>query len=502
MKTKWIERFQRAWPTMASALLMALAFPPVNLSLLVLVCLAPWLAYLRDTDSRGARRSGYLFGFLTFLFQMFWIVPFVNKWTGNLVLGIIPWLVTAFITGWFFMLAGWLIHVCWKRGWWWLIPFAWAGMEAFRAYIPGLSFPWANLAHPLWMYPAFVQHAAFGTIFFVSAWLMIPNILVANWMWVPKVGKPIPGQPVFRAAIVFILLFMGSTWRFTTMPPGVVKSIAVGQPGIDMAFSEPEDEERMIQERIPLMAASAKAYGASLLILPEGMVHAGPILPPFNPLGAKPLMPVIFGGHRHVDDTHDYQSAFVYDGNWSVADKTRLVVFGEYVPFRDILPLGSFKLPSGDLRPAEKLVTPSVNGMKIGALICFEGLFPDLGERHQRQGAQAFAAMCIDDWYIDTNAWDQLWQSTVWRSIEAGAPTFRSAALGKSMIIDARGRIVTEAKKKEMAVLRADVLIPAQPDGWSYRFAFVWICWAVMGFVGVFEIFATRREKKRAAQAE
>lgn len=490
------------WPIFASVLLFALAFPPFNINLLVVACLAPWLAFLRDTDSRGARRSGYLFGFLLYLFQMFWIVPFVHKWTGNLFLALAPWLVTALITGWFFMLAGWLIHACWKRGWWWLIPLVWAGVEGLRGYVPMLAFPWSNLAHPLWMYPAFIQHASFGTIYFVSAWLVLPNIFLANWIWAPKNGVPIPGQMVFRGAIVFILLLMTSTFRFTTAPEGRMKTVAIGQPGIDMAFSDPDYEQQQIFARVPELALNAKAVGASMLVLPEGLIQAGPNLPPHNPLGREPLIPVIFGGHRFVDEQHQYQSAFVYDGEWRAADKTRLVVFGEYVPFRDILPLGSFRLPAGDLRPAERLTTPKLGDIKIGALICFEGLFPDLAASHQQQGAQAFAAMCIDDWYIDTPAWDQLWQSTVWRSIETGAPTFRSAALGKSMTVDSRGRIMAEVEPKTMGLLRSEVLIPDQPDGWPFRFAFVWLCWAVLGGVGIWEVLNAWQARRASAQSK
>ncbi len=494
---KLSESLKRALPTIGSAVLMALAFPPANLSFLVLVCIAPWLAALRDCDAKGARRSGYLFGFVLYLFQMFWIVPFVGKWTGSYILAAIPWLVSSAITGLFFMLLGWLINSCWRSGRWWLIPFVWAGMEAFRAYCPVIAFPWSNLAHPLWMYPAFVQHAAFGTIFLVSAWLVLPNIAIANWIW-PAKEKPIPGQQLFRMSIVFVLFLLLSAHRFSTMPAGRQAVVAVGQPGVDMAFSDPDEEQMQLFERVPRMADQAVSYGAEFLVLPEGLVIAGENMPPYNPLGQKPPLPVIFGARRIAGDKA-YQSAMVYDGNWSFADKTRLVVFGEYVPFRQFFPTAAFNIGSGDLTPADKLVTPKLGQIKIGPLICFEGLFPDLVQSHQRNSAQVLAAMCIDDWYIDTPAWDQLWQSTVWRSIEAGAPTLRSAALGRTMAIDARGRVIAAAKPKTEQTLRVEVLIPDQADGNAYRFVFVWICWLAMLVVAGLELsnrFSKGRQDK------
>jgi apolipoprotein N-acyltransferase len=103
-------------------------------------------------------------------------------------------------------------------------------------------------------------------------------------------------------------------------------------------------------------------------------------------------------GGKRPDGDKTYQTAFAYDGTWSSADKTRLVVFGEYVPFRDLPLLSNFHLPAGDLSPAKQLNTVKVDGMTIGPLLCFEGVFPDLGERHQRLGAQILVQMSIDDW--------------------------------------------------------------------------------------------------------
>ena len=129
----------RTWPVLASAILLGLAFPPANLALLVFAGAAPWLASLRDASARGSLKSGFLFGFLFFLFQMFWLVPFVERWTGRLGTALVPWLVSALIAGLVYAPLGWMIRECWRRGWVWLIPLVWAGHEGFRAYMPVLA---------------------------------------------------------------------------------------------------------------------------------------------------------------------------------------------------------------------------------------------------------------------------------------------------------------------------------------------------------------------------
>jgi apolipoprotein N-acyltransferase len=149
----------RAWPAALSALLAALAFPPLNLGLLVFIALAPWFLSLREATGKGAVRSGLLFGFLFMGFQMHWLQPMVQRWTGSFGLSLVPPFLAALATMIFFGMAAWLIRVCWQRNWPILIPLVWAGMESVRAYCPGLSFPWAHLGTPLWPSPSLTQLA-------------------------------------------------------------------------------------------------------------------------------------------------------------------------------------------------------------------------------------------------------------------------------------------------------------------------------------------------------
>lgn len=480
-------QLHRAIPAISSAALLALAFPPANVRLLVFVALAPWLASLRDTTPRGARRSGFLFGFLFFLHQMVWLLPFINKWTQSLLLAMVPWLLTAVGAGLFYSLVAWLIRECWALKMAWLIPIVWAGIEAFRAYIPHLAFPWGTLAFPLWPFPAFVQSASVGTIFLVSSWAVIPSLILAVLVWPAKEESPATtrfGRQIFRMGLLFLAILMFSAARYVDRPTGQPRVFTLGQPGVDMAFTEPDEEERQLVQAAAVIAARATVQNSSLLILPEGFALGGRTLPPKSPFGAVPPVPVLFGGNRGEGDKV-FQSAFAYDGKWQAADKTRLVIFGEYVPLRDNLSfLQAFRVPGGDLSPAQNLTTLDVAGMRVGAMLCFEGLFPDLAQRHGSAGAQALAVMAIDDWYEGTPAWDQLWPNSIWRSIESGLPVLRSAARGMTLATDARGDIITSARPGELAAIRVEVALPEKSDGFEHRFGYVWLCWLACAIVG------------------
>ncbi|MFM9873248.1 MAG: apolipoprotein N-acyltransferase [Fimbriimonadaceae bacterium] len=479
------EKIASNWgPWLISFVLLSLAFPPANVYLLIFVALVPWLKQLREGNSKLGFWSGYGFGFCYFGFQMFWVVGFVGKWTGSYGLAVVPWLVCAFLAGWFYAGTGWLMARCFKLNLAFLVPLIWAGSEAFRAYVPSLAFPWGIVALPLWKVPALAQGGAFGTIFLVSAWVVLVNMILLEVVY-PKEGAA-DRKIIGRAGVVALGFAVLSVFRYSTAPAGVDKTFTLGQPGVNMAFSTPEQEHEGLLNATGELLQGAINQRADLLILPEG--YAGKVSgdPVNTPLGFEPQLHVIMGGQRLAGGTKVYQTAYAWDGSeWSFADKTRLVVFGEYVPFRDQLPfLRNFNLPAGDLIEGKELKTLSVGGLEVGPLICFEGVFPDLAIGHGNNGAQVLVQMSIDDWYEGTPAHDQLWMSSIWRSIESGLPLMRVGARGHSLATDSRGNLIANVPVGVRRAEKVTVKVPGRSDAFSGRFGFVYICWAVC--LGVF----------------
>lgn len=462
-----MSRLRRLWPPAASALLALLAFPPFNLGLLVFVALAPWLASLRKLDGRAAWRSGYTFGLVYGLGQLFWIAQFVGKWTDSVVLGLLPWLVAAALMALYFGLAGVLIQRCWQRGWPWLIPVAWAGVEVFRSYIPIFAFPWGLLATPLWPYPPLIQAAHYGTIYLISAWVILPSVMLAGYL---SGEAPLKDGLRKQAPLgtAFLLVLIVSLLRMNARTPSVRTSVVAGQPGVDMAFGDPNTEAARLGRNVNGIFAVAHDWQARLLVLPEGISESNGSFPPQTPFRIDPQVPVLFGGRRGVQPA--YQSAFAFDGRWRYADKTRLVIFGEFVPGRELFPfLGEvFRLPSGDLSASrEGVKSVEVGGLRVGPVICFEGLFPDIAWKQARNGSRLLAVMSIDDWYMGTTAPDQLRAASIWRAVETGLPLVRSASLGYSLVVDDHGAIVAEAPLGHPYALHADVDVPTGPQGFA-----------------------------------
>jgi apolipoprotein N-acyltransferase len=475
-----MQRFVKLWPAAASAVLVLAAFPPINLGLLSLVGLAPLLAALMKGSAKRALALGYVFGFLYMLAQMQFVQILVTRWTNNPPLALLTWVLAGFLGAWYFALFGWLANRCFQRGWIWMVPLVWAGIEVFRSYIPGLAFPWGLLADPLWPYPPIIQSAYFGSIYFVSAWCVLCSMVLAMWLGGGSWMRLRPYATIFTFGLALSLARMG-----TPLPTKKIV-VTAGQLGVDTAFGNHDALNAKIYDAVTHLTASAILTKSQLLVLPEGIADGTTSDPPRMPFPIDPNVPVIFGGLRGTNPT--YQSAYSYDGQkWGHADKSHLVIFGEYVPFRHELPfLDAFQLPSGDLTPAQDIGVLDVRGMKVGPLVCFDSMFPDVAYRQSLQGAQLLAVISIDDWYMHSAAPEQLRSESVWRAVETGLPLVRSASLGYSMAIDGHGNVLVEAPLGKMIPLRAEIPIPDKPSPFPLYPVFPIVC--LGSIVGAFLI--------------
>jgi apolipoprotein N-acyltransferase len=479
-----MSRLTKFWPPAASALLLSLAFPPFNLGLLVFVALVPWLMHLQDADGRRGWRSGYLLGLLFGLGQLLWLGTFVGTWTRSPAIGAFPWIGATVLFALYFGLAGWLITIAFRKGRPWMIPLIWAGIEVFRSYIPVFAFPWGLLATPLWPYTPLIQSAYFGSIYLVSAWAVLISTIIAMMM---------KGEPFTRLRPLvnsFLAVFALTLFRTAQEPATEKFVVTVGQPGVDMAFGDQQREPEALAASIDPMIQSAKANGSQLLVLPEGIANARH-LPPLTSFTLDPELPTLFGAQRGSGPS--FQSAFAFDGQFRYIDKTRLVIFGEFVPGRGIIPYPeTFRLPAGDLAAGTGGVQSlELAGLRVGPIVCFEALFPDISYHQARNGSRLLAVMSIDDWYMGSTAPDQLRAASVWRAVETGLPLVRSATLGYTMAVDHKGHIVSEAPLRKPLGMRVEVQVPTSRQGFVGFPLF-----PGLAFASLFLIFIGRSRKE------
>jgi apolipoprotein N-acyltransferase len=147
--------------------------------------------------------------------------------------------------------------------------------------------------------------------------------------------------------------------------------------------------------------------------------------------------------------------------------KTRLVPFGEYIPFRQQLGWLTriSKAAPSNMIPgdgARVMTAPGGHPLKLGVLICFEAAFPDMSRADTRYGAQLIVYQTSDSTFQDSWAPAQHASLSAVRAAETGRPVVQAALTGVTAAFDAQGRQVAwlGTAQRGVALVRLD-LVPA-----------------------------------------
>ena len=148
--------------------------------------------------------------------------------------------------------------------------------------------------------------------------------------------------------------------------------------------------------------------------------------------------------------------------------KTRLVPFGEYIPFRQQLGWLTriSKAASANMVPgtgAHLLHAAGRGGqpLPIGVLICFESAFPDMSRVETDQGAQVIVYQSATSTFQGTWGPDQHASLAALRAAETGRPVVQAALTGDTVAFDARGRQLAWMGQSERGVVTVRLGLPA-----------------------------------------
>ena len=128
-------------------------------------------------------------------------------------------------------------------------------------------------------------------------------------------------------------------------------------------------------------------------------------------------------------------------------DKIRLFPFGDYLPYKGILPWSFIGVPniSGYI-PGEKYTLLELPNAQFGVTICWENIFPDLVRQFVKNGAQFIVNMTNEAWFGETAAPYQFVAMSVFRAVENRVYVVRCGNTGVSCIIDPYGKVVDRVK--------------------------------------------------------
>ena len=188
----------------------------------------------------------------------------------------------------------------------------------------------------------------------------------------------------------------------------------------------------------------------------------------------KNIENIILGGIRKektIKDGKIYNSLFLIDNisnSISYHDKMKLVPFGEFIPFRNVLK--SFKILLGgiDFSSGEKLNFLELNNnVKVLPLICYEVIFPKI-TRLSKYNYDLIVNITNDAWFGSSRGPYQHLALAKIRTVMEGKYMFRVANTGISTIIDYNGNIVDKINLGKSGVIDKKLVLYKRNTLYTY----------------------------------
>ncbi len=188
--------------------------------------------------------------------------------------------------------------------------------------------------------------------------------------------------------------------------------------------------------------------------------------------GAKSKVAVLVGAH----------------GIAGTYTKTRLVPFGEYIPFRGALSwlTAISRAAPENMIPGHgahvlRVTEPGGRALTIGPLICFESAFPDMSRVDTDHGAQVIVYQTSDSTFQGTWALAQHASLDALRAAETGRPVVQAALTGDSDAFDSRGRELAWMGQTQRGVTTVTLRLPTVASRTIYDQLGDYVPWAATG---------------------
>ncbi len=452
-----------------SGLLLVVCFPRPDWEGAAWCALVPLLFVVEGSTPRAAFGYGFLSGVVRFAGVLYWLVQTMALY-GNLPVSIstLIYLLLVITCGLFDAVFAMGVARLRKEGMNMVLftPCLWVSLEWIRSVFM-TGFPWASLGYSQYLFHPLIQIADITGMYGVSFLVVMGNAVIAEVL-ISKWGTEPRRLPVLEISVTLILLAVSlgyGFWRIQAVEEKMSMCTTPLQVGLiqgnirqdEKWTGEYQQKTIDIYQELSRQAASG---GAEIIVWPE---TAAPFFfelerdkkyaDQIRDLAGELELPFCFGSLAYEVAEHgrfDFLNrAYLLSPEGSLLgkyDKIHLVPFGEYVPYQFVFGfVHKMVQAAGNFYPGENfsLLTFPRNGeeVKIGSLICYELIFPDLSRKFIKKGANLLVTITNDAWFGRTSAPYQHFSMGVFRSIENRVWLVRAANTGISGVIDPLGRI-------------------------------------------------------------
>ena len=392
-----------------------------------------------------------------------------------------------------------------------VVPSAWLIPEWIRSY-QGLGGPWGLYGASQWQHPAVLALASVGGVWLVSVALLITNAGLMLLIGAIRPGLLAPATPVRRRVALaaagvgaFVIAAGAGPLAFALTPPFPVArqaTVALVQPGNVHDPAQRVDASETLTREFNAGGALAKdhpdliVWGESSVAYDLALDHT--LLSGIEQLSAQDQAEILVNQDSTIPGPGGGQEKVAVlvspQGIQGRYVKTRLVLFGEYIPFNGQLGWLTriSKAAPSNMIPgtgARTLTVTSPTGavapLEVGVLICFESAFPDMSRVEAGQGAQLIVYQSSTPTFQGTWGPDQHASLAAIRAAETGRPVVQAALTGDTVAFDARGRQITWLGQDDRGVITVTLNLPAQAAKTFYDQAGDYVMWSGVGITAL-----------------
>jgi apolipoprotein N-acyltransferase len=538
----------------ATGVLLALAYPPFNVSQLAWLALVPLLFAAERCDRGEAFRRGYIAGLVFFAATVWWTIHVTLP--GMVALA-------AFLALYFGAAAWWsafcgslgpspepsrreleerpgegksqqpwaptdsvgrnlLIAVLGTAGW--------VTLEWVRGRFLFGGFGWNGLGVSQHSVVPLIQFVSVTGVYGVSALVCFVNfaLFFTARRFVRKLHRPeLLRQPSWEFYIAMILVcgtfVQGLRGIHHVESPRTLR-LALVQGDIPQSLKFDPGEKPMILERYERLTRLAMAGKPDLIIWPE-TATPGPMRYDVDSfalvtnLAGKAdacLLTGTIDATPHSSPPELFNGAILVCPEGRIAGiyhKIHLVPFGEYVPLRRLaVPFLKWLGPKGyevsddyGFENGKEFTVFEVGGVRFGTVICFEDTMPDLYRHFVQRGVDFMVNVTNDAWFKTSPAAEMHLANAVFRAAETRRPLVRCTNNGVTCVVDEFGFVNPRTRLAPFTdeTLVCELSLPHLSGTTFYTRHGDWFVGVWAAVTGVVLLgYAARRRLKPAATAK
>tara|TARA_B100002051_G_scaffold165308_1_gene156155 strand:+ start:626 stop:2179 length:1554 start_codon:yes stop_codon:yes gene_type:complete len=343
-----------------------------------------------------------------------------------------------------------------------IFSFFFALIEYLRSFILG-GFPWNLIAYSFTDYLHFIQILSFiGTYTFnllCITLFLLPSLIFFKFKKKKKIFLLL-----FSVLLICTNFFYGSS--IIKKHEEIEKKnlnfvIKVVSPKIDInRFFLNEAPEEIIIDLIKL--SKPNKLEETLFVFPEGVLSNVYLqdLNNFSHIFSENFSEKhkIVLGINSYENSKIFNSLVVLDKNLNLLakyKKNKLVPFGEYLPYQDLLSnFGLKKITKGyqSFSSSNERKVINLNNFNFIPLICYEIIYSGNINKSDKD-FDFIINISEDGWFGDSVGPHQHFSHSIFRSIEEGKNLIRSANNGISAHIDASGKIISKVESTQEGFL-------------------------------------------------